>query len=113
LAVAVTMTSVPAMAQQIRIPTVASQVPGPVVGTAMTKDYVQMVGRAAYFWGYPLVATTSRRDAFAKAPERIYEGGVVLSVAKTRSVNRTAFEAGWGRELPTETGPRPCCQTRE
>jgi hypothetical protein len=46
LAVAVTMTSVPAMAQQIRIPTVASQVPGPVVGTAMTKDYVQMVGRA-------------------------------------------------------------------
>ena len=36
-----------------------------------------MVGRAAYFWGYPLVATSNRRAAFAKAPERILLGGVV------------------------------------
>ena len=43
----------------------------------MTKENVQMVGRAAYFWGYPLVATSNRRAAFAKAPERILLGGVI------------------------------------
>jgi hypothetical protein len=48
-----------------------------VSGTVMTKEYVQMVGRTAYFWGYPIVATSSRRAAFAKAPKRIYLGGVL------------------------------------
>jgi hypothetical protein len=48
-----------------------------VAGTAMTKEYVQMVGRTAYFWGYPLVATNSRRAAFAEAPERVLLGGAV------------------------------------
>src|SRR5271157_6641002 len=61
--------------QQVPIPTTAAEVSGPVAGTSMTKEYVQMVGRTAYFWGYPIVATSSRRDAFAKAPERIYLGG--------------------------------------
>jgi hypothetical protein len=75
LAVPVTMASMPVTAQQVPIPKTADEIPGPVPGTAMTTDYVQMVGRAAYFWGYPLVATSSRRDAFAKAPERIYLGG--------------------------------------
>jgi hypothetical protein len=64
-----------AQAQQVPIPTTAAQVPGPVAGNTMTKAYVQTVGRIAYFWGYPIVATSSRRDAFAKAPERIYLGG--------------------------------------
>ena len=64
-----------AQAQQVPIPKTAAEVPGPVPDTAMTMDYVQMVGRMAYFWGYPIVATSSRRDAFARAPERIYLGG--------------------------------------
>ena len=34
---------------QVPIPTTAAQVPGPAPGTAMTKEYVQMVGRIAYF----------------------------------------------------------------
>ena len=34
-------------AQQVPIPTTAAQVPGPASGTAMTKAYVQMVGRMA------------------------------------------------------------------
>jgi len=37
-------------AQQVSIPASAAEVPGPAVGTAMTKDYVQMVGRIAYLW---------------------------------------------------------------
>ena len=64
-------------AQQVPIPQTAAQVPGPAPGTAMTKDYVQTVGRTAYFWGCPLVATSNRRAAFAKAPERILLGGAV------------------------------------
>jgi hypothetical protein len=62
---------------QVPIPTTAAEVPGPVSGSAMTKDYVQMLGRTAYFWGYPLVATSNRRAAFAKAPERILLGGAI------------------------------------
>lgn len=38
-----------AQAQQVPIPTTAAEVSGPVAGTAMTKEYVQMVGRTAYF----------------------------------------------------------------
>jgi hypothetical protein len=66
-----------AHAQQIPVPQTAAQVPGPIPRTGMTKDYVQMVGRTAYFWGYALVATSNRRAAFAKAPERILLGGAV------------------------------------
>ena len=36
-----------ALAQQVLIPTTASQVPGPPSGTAMTTAYVQSVGRMA------------------------------------------------------------------
>src|SRR5271169_6063784 len=65
----------PAKTPQVLIPTNAAQVSGPVPGTALTKEYVQLVGRTAYFWGYAIVATSNRRDAFAKAPERILLGG--------------------------------------
>jgi hypothetical protein len=41
-------------AQQVPIPRSAAEVPGPVAGTAMTKEYVQMLGRMAYIWGWPL-----------------------------------------------------------
>jgi hypothetical protein len=78
-AVTVAVTNMPATAQEIQvpIPQTAAQVPGPVPRTGMTKDYAQTVGRAAYFWGFPLVATNNRRAAFAKAPERILLGGAV------------------------------------
>ena len=49
-----------AEAQQVPIPQTASQVPGPAPGTAMTKAYVQMVGRMAYLWGWPLVNMANR-----------------------------------------------------
>jgi hypothetical protein len=64
-------------AQQVPFPQTAAEVPGPVSGTTMTMEYVQMVGRAAYFWGYPLIATSNRRAAFSKAPERVLLGGAV------------------------------------
>jgi hypothetical protein len=66
-----------AQAQQVPIPTSAAQVPGPAPGTAMTKEYVQMVGRMAYMWGWPLVDAANRAIAFSKAPEPGLLGGVV------------------------------------
>lgn len=46
-ALACTLTFASAHAQQVPIPTTAAEVPGPAPGTAMTKAYVQTVGRMA------------------------------------------------------------------
>jgi hypothetical protein len=64
-------------AQQVPIPQTAAEVPGPAPGTAMTKAYVQTVGRMAYLWGWPLVNMANRAAAFSKAPEPGLLGGVV------------------------------------
>ena len=45
----------------------------------MTKAYVQMVGRMAYLWGWPLVNIANRAAAFSKAPEPGLLGGVCRS----------------------------------
>src|SRR5215510_13381150 len=43
---------------------IAADVPKPDSQTLMTKDYVQMVGRMAYVWGYAMVNIHNRRAAF-------------------------------------------------
>ena len=53
------------LAQQVPLPKTAADVPGPAAGTLMTKEYVQMVGRMAYIWGYPIVNSHNRRAGFA------------------------------------------------
>jgi hypothetical protein len=68
-----------AWAQQVPIPHTAAEVPGPPPGTAMTKAYVQSVGRAAYLWGWPLVNNANRHAAFSKAPEPGLLGGCYRS----------------------------------
>jgi len=64
-----------ARAQQVPLPTTVTEVPGPAPGTAMTKPYVQTIGRMAYVWGWPLVNAANRAAAFAKAPEPGLLGG--------------------------------------
>jgi len=64
-------------AQQVPLPKTAAEVPGPASGNAMTKAYVEMVGRMAYVWGYPMVNSHNRRVAFSKAPEPVLVGGVL------------------------------------
>ena len=64
-------------AQQVPLPTTVAQVRGPAPGTVMTKPYVQMVARMAYFWGWPLANAANRAVAFSKAPEPGLLGGVV------------------------------------
>lgn len=56
-------------AQQVPIPTTAAEVLGPAPGNTLTKEYVQMVGRMAYFWGWPLIANANRAVAFSKVRE--------------------------------------------
>jgi len=55
-------------AQQVPIPQTAAEVPGPAQGP-MTKRYVQMVGRMAYLWGWPLVYVYNQRTELTKVPE--------------------------------------------
>jgi hypothetical protein len=64
-------------AQQDPIAKTAAQVPGPAPGTPMSKDYVQMVGRMAYLWGWPLVNNANRHKVFSEAPEPGLLGGVL------------------------------------
>jgi hypothetical protein len=71
-----------AWAQQIPPPTSAAGVNGTSSGTIMPKDYVVMIARSAYLWGWPLVNQLNRRATFAKAPEPGRLGGV-LPVAPT------------------------------
>ena len=79
-------------AQQVTLPTTAAEVSGPVPGTAMTKPYVQMVARMAYFWGWPLVNTANRAVAFSKASEPGLLGGVI-PVAYNRVAMLTGYIA--------------------
>src|SRR5215475_5131244 len=73
-------------AAEAAIPKTHAEVPGPVAGTLMTKEYVQTVGRIAYLWGWPLINQLHRRATFAKAPEpgRL---GDILPVAPTGYVS--------------------------
>src|SRR4029077_6626040 len=79
-----------AQAQQVSFPKTAAEVPGPPPGTAMTKAYVQTVGRVAYLWGWPLVNMTNRIAAIAKVPEPGLLGGV-MPVAYNRLAMLTGY----------------------
>jgi len=65
-----------AQAQQVPIPTTAAEVRGPAAGP-MTQAYVQMVGRMAYVWGWPLVYVYNQRNELTKVPEPILLNGAI------------------------------------
>src|SRR6476646_1813074 len=90
VAICIALTATTAATQQVPIPTTAAEVPGPAPGTAMTKEYVQMVGRMAYVWGWPLVNSVNRSKAFAEASEPGLLGGVV-PVAFNRNAMLTGY----------------------
>ncbi len=62
--------------QQVPIPQTAAEVPGPM-GGPMTTAYVQMVGRLAYVWGWPLTYVYNQRTELTKAPETALIGGMM------------------------------------
>ena len=63
-------------AQQVPIPQTAAEVPGPAPGP-MTKASLQMVGRMAYVWGWPLLYVYNQRTELTKAPETGLLAGVL------------------------------------
>jgi hypothetical protein len=69
--------SLAARAQQVPAPTAASEIKGTPPGTVMTQEYVSMVGRLAYVWGWPLVNNLNRAVAVANLPEPGRLGGIV------------------------------------
>ena len=77
-------------AQQVPIPQTAAEVPGPAPGT-MTKAYVQMVGRMAYFWGWPLVYVYNQRTELTKAPET----GLLAGVMPISPMNQVGMLTGY------------------
>jgi hypothetical protein len=66
-----------APAQQIPVPMSAAEIKGTPDGTMMTKAYVEMVGRLAYIWGWPLVNNVNRAMAVAGLPGPGRIGGVI------------------------------------
>ena len=68
----------PTQSASVPTPTLtADKISGPASGNTMTKEYVQMVGRAAYLWGWPLVNNAHRHAAFSEAPAPGLMGGVL------------------------------------
>ncbi len=61
--------SVLGLSKQASFIKTAAGVPGPMPGTRITEEYVRMVGRDAYFWGWPMVNLYSRRLTYAQVPE--------------------------------------------
>jgi hypothetical protein len=66
-----------AAAQQVSPPKNAVHTPDLASGTPMTREYVQMVGRMAYLWGWPLVNVHNRRATMAIIPEPGLNGGIM------------------------------------
>jgi hypothetical protein len=60
-------------AQAQHIPELSGTAPN----TTFSKEYVQMVGRFAYFWAWPMVNAFNRRSAIASVPEPGLRGGVL------------------------------------
>src|SRR6476620_6124913 len=81
-------------AQQVPIPQTAAEVTGPAPGP-MTAAYVQMVGRMAYFWGWPLVYVYNQRTQLTKAPEVGLLAGVMpISPMNQVGMLTTYIDAG-------------------
>src|SRR6516162_8116764 len=51
--------------------------PGTAPNTVLSKEYVQMIGRFAYLWGWTMVNSFNRRTAMAYVPEPGLRGGIL------------------------------------
>lgn len=59
------------------LPRMKTEISGAAAGEAMTRAYVQTVGRMAYLWGWPLVNMRNRYASFVSVPEAGLVGGVI------------------------------------
>ena len=87
LGVLVALIGMTAQAQQAPNPTTPAQVPAPAPGP-WTKAYVQLVGRMAYVWGWPLAVQINQRATHAGVSEPMMVNGVGGTSEPTRNVAR-------------------------
>lgn len=59
------------------VPAPAKPLAGTAPNAALSKEYVEMVGRFAYIWAWPMVNSFNRRTAMSSAPEPGLRGGVL------------------------------------
>lgn len=85
-----------AQAQQVPVPQTAAEVPGPAPGP-MSNEYVKMVGRMAYVWGWPLVYVYNQRTQLTKVPEPLMLNDAIV----TAPMNQVAMLTGYVN--PAET----------
>jgi hypothetical protein len=90
LAVALTTLPLIVQAQQVPIPTTAAQVSGPASGP-LNKAYVDMVGRMAYLWGWPLVYVINQRTKLTDVPET----GLLAGVMPISPMNQVGMLTGY------------------
>lgn len=55
----------------------AKEINGTAPNTALSKEYVQTIGRFAYLWGWPMVNSFNRRTGMTSAPEPGLRGGIL------------------------------------
>lgn len=76
-AFALSAASLAAAPQGASSPKTAADIAGTPADTVMTEQYVELVGRFAYLWGWPLVNNANRAAAIAALPEPGRMGGIV------------------------------------
>jgi hypothetical protein len=57
--------------------TTMAKITGTVPTTILSKEFVQMVGRFAYVWGWPIASSFNRRAAMTSSPEPGLRGGIL------------------------------------
>ena len=57
--------------------TTMAEITGTVPTTILSKEFVQMVGRFAYVWGWPIASGFNRRAAMTSSPEPGLRGGIL------------------------------------
>jgi hypothetical protein len=70
-------TPIPPQSATPRPFSVPSPVPGPVSGTRLTPGFVELTGRFAYLWAWPMVNVHNRVLMLGKLPEPGLMGGIV------------------------------------
>jgi hypothetical protein len=90
IGIALPMMVLSVQAQQVPIPQTAAEVLGPAPGP-MTKAYVQMVGRVAYVWGWPLVYVYNQRTELTKVPEPVLLNGALPLAPMNQVVMLTSY----------------------
>ena len=62
----------------------AKEINGTAPNTALSKQYVQTIGRFAYLWGWPMVNSFNRRTGMTSAPEPGFEEAFCLTLRWAR-----------------------------